>query len=64
MTFLIQELIDRGLKADEWIGSVSALLGGKGGGKEMSAQASGPHYESLEKAMQLAKEFSKLKVSK
>jgi alanyl-tRNA synthetase len=52
------------LKADEWIGSVSSLLGGKGGGKEMSAQASGPHYECLKEAQQLAKEFAKLKVSK
>ncbi|CAB3999052.1 alanine--tRNA ligase, cytoplasmic [Paramuricea clavata] len=59
-----KELIDQGLKANEWIGSVSSLLGGKGGGKEMSAQASGPHYEALHEALQLAKEFAKLKVSK
>ena len=61
---LFQELIEQGLKANEWVQSVSSLLGGKGGGKEMSAQASGPHYERLNEALQLAKEFAKLKVSK
>ena len=30
----------------------------------MSAQASGPHYEALNEALQLAKEFAKLKVQK
>lgn len=57
-----KELISSGLKANEWVQAVSPTLGGKGGGKEMSAQASGPHYEALNEALQLAKEFAKLKM--
>ncbi|CAK8679873.1 unnamed protein product [Clavelina lepadiformis] len=56
--------VDRGLTADQWIKSVCGVIGGKGGGKDVSAQASGQHIESLDKAMNLAKKFAheKLKI--
>ncbi|VDM35120.1 unnamed protein product [Hydatigera taeniaeformis] len=34
-------LVTRGLKANSWVECVSSLINGKGGGKEISAQASG-----------------------
>jgi len=55
-----------GLKANEWCGSVSAMINGKGGGKPESAQASGSNTSSLKQAMDVAEKFAmdKLKVSK
>merc|ERR1711892_1408195 len=55
-----------GLKANEWCGSVSALINGKGGGKPESAQASGTNTSSLKQAMETAEKFAleKLKVEK
>jgi len=55
-----------GLKANEWCGSVSALINGKGGGKPESAQASGTNTASLNQAMEIAEKFAmeKLKVEK
>ena len=34
-------LVERGLKADEWVKALTPLLGGKAGGKDTSAQGSG-----------------------
>ena len=55
-----------GLKANEWCSSVLALIGGKGGGKPESAQASGANVGSLAQAMEVAEQFAmdKLKVGK
>lgn len=58
-----KDLIGQGLKADEWVASISSLLCGKGGGKDMSAQASGPRFECLHEAMKIAKEYAKSKVN-
>ncbi|XP_046842185.1 alanine--tRNA ligase, cytoplasmic-like isoform X2 [Xenia sp. Carnegie-2017] len=58
-----KDLIGQGLKADEWVASISSLLCGKGGGKDMSAQASGPRFECLQEAMKIAKEYAKSKVN-
>jgi len=54
---------DKGLKANEWIKSVSDIIGGKGGGKELSAQGSGDNISEVEKAMDIAKEFASLKLT-
>ena len=55
-----------GLKANEWCSSVLSLIGGKGGGKPESAQASGTNVASLNQAMEVAEKFAmdKLKVGK
>ncbi|KAK3908980.1 Alanine--tRNA ligase, cytoplasmic [Frankliniella fusca] len=57
--------VDKGLKANEWVGAVSPLMDGKGGGKAESAQASGSNIESLKAALDKAAAFasSKLGVS-
>ncbi|XP_007910546.1 alanine--tRNA ligase, cytoplasmic [Callorhinchus milii] len=57
-----QEVASRGLKANEWIGHISGLLDGKGGGKDLSAQATGKNINCLDKALNLATEFAKLKL--
>merc|ERR1711970_1477501 len=61
-----KQSVSAGLKANEWCGSVSALINGKGGGKPESAQASGTNTASLNQAMEIAEKFAmeKLKVGK
>ena len=60
--FSLQEVIQQGLKADEWVMSVSELLGGKCGGKDLSAQGSGPNVGCLKKAVETATQFAKQKL--
>ncbi len=37
-------------------------MDGKGGGKEMSAQATGTNTQCMEEALQMANEFARLKL--
>ncbi|XP_035981774.1 alanine--tRNA ligase, cytoplasmic [Fundulus heteroclitus] len=57
-----QDVANRGLKASEWVQELCPLLDGKGGGKDMSAQATGKNTQSLQEALQMANEFAKLKL--
>jgi len=57
------EGISKGLKANEWVAKVAQVVGGKGGGKQDSAQASGNKIDMLEMAIQTANEFAQLKLS-
>ncbi|KAI1890024.1 hypothetical protein AGOR_G00168960 [Albula goreensis] len=57
-----QEVVNRGLKASEWVQEVCPLMDGKGGGKDMSAQATGKNTHCLQEALQLANEFARLKL--
>lgn len=54
--------VDKGLKANEWIQHVSTIIGGKGGGKAESAQASGPNYDKVDEVLSLAKKFAVAKL--
>ncbi|XP_063974984.1 alanine--tRNA ligase, cytoplasmic [Diachasmimorpha longicaudata] len=54
--------VDKGLKANEWIQAISPLMGGKGGGKAESAQASGGNVNALEEALKVAREFAGMKL--
>jgi len=54
--------VARGLKADEWVRCVSEVIGGKAGGRELSAQGSGPNVHNLPVAVENAKKFSMLKL--
>ncbi|CAM6032224.1 unnamed protein product, partial [Sphagnum compactum] len=54
--------VEKGLKANEWIQHISQLMGGKGGGKPESAQASGPNFEKADEILSLAKEFAAAKL--
>uniref|UniRef100_U5EVI9 Alanine--tRNA ligase n=1 Tax=Corethrella appendiculata TaxID=1370023 RepID=U5EVI9_9DIPT len=55
--------VDKGLKANEWISHIAPTMGGKGGGKAESAQASGTNYESANEILDLAKAFANVKLS-
>ncbi|XP_067905904.1 alanine--tRNA ligase, cytoplasmic [Heterodontus francisci] len=57
-----QEVVNRGLKASDWVNHILDLLDGRGGGKDMSAQATGKNINSLDKALKLATEFAELKI--
>lgn len=46
------------MKANEWISAIAPLMQGKGGGKPESAQASGPNFTCLEKALESAKNYA------
>ncbi|XP_076657484.1 alanine--tRNA ligase, cytoplasmic isoform X2 [Halictus rubicundus] len=54
--------INKGLKANEWIQEIAPLMGGKGGGKPESAQASGTNISCLNKIIHTAKNFANLKL--
>ncbi|XP_001357433.2 alanine--tRNA ligase, cytoplasmic [Drosophila pseudoobscura] len=55
--------VEKGLKANEWVQHVSPTLGGKGGGKPESAQASGSNYDRVEEIIQLATKFAQSKLA-
>ena len=56
-------LIDRGLKAGDWIKEVAPLLGGKGGGRPDSAQGAGPDSSNIKGAIKLARSFAHKQLS-
>lgn len=54
--------IAKGLKANEWIQQLTTVMGGKGGGKPESAQATGANFDKVEEIMELAKQFAASKL--
>lgn len=58
-----KEAVAKGLKANEWINNIVSLVGGKGGGKEESAQATGTNIDALDQAIKLSQDFAKLKLN-
>lgn len=63
LTAVPKSAIGKGLKANEWVQHVSQVMGGKGGGKPESAQASGPNYDRIDEVLELAKKFAATKLS-
>ena len=59
----LQDVADNGLKANTWVGEVAPIISGKGGGKDVSAQATGNNTKGLSKAMKMALDFAHLKLS-
>lgn len=57
-----QDVASRGLKASEWVQELCPLMDGKGGGKDMSAQATGRNVQCVQEALQMANEFARLKL--
>ncbi|XP_027699043.1 alanine--tRNA ligase, cytoplasmic [Vombatus ursinus] len=57
-----QNAANRGLKASEWVQQVSGLMDGKGGGKDVSAQATGKNVGCLQEALRLATSFAHLQL--
>lgn len=46
------------MKANEWVSHVSGLMQGKGGGKDLSAQAVGTNVSCLHQAMEMATQYA------
>lgn len=59
---MLQELIAKGLKANEWVGQVSGMMKGKGGGKDASAQATGTNTACLREAMDTCTKYAQSKL--
>ncbi|NWH50401.1 SYAC protein, partial [Fregata magnificens] len=57
-----QETASKGLKASQWVQEVSGLMDGKGGGKDVSAQATGKNVGCLQEALKLATDFARLRL--
>ncbi|XP_066263054.1 alanine--tRNA ligase, cytoplasmic [Euwallacea similis] len=57
-----KQAIDKGLKANEWVQTVAQKIGGKGGGKPDSAQASGSNSVAVGEILDLAKKFADSKL--
>uniref|UniRef100_A0A8C9WGT0 alanine--tRNA ligase n=1 Tax=Scleropages formosus TaxID=113540 RepID=A0A8C9WGT0_SCLFO len=57
-----QEVVDKGLKASDWVQEVCPVLDGKGGGKDTSAQATGKNTQSIQEALKLAQDFASLRL--
>lgn len=62
MSYVPKELTNS-LKANEWVKSVTPCINGKGGGKDISAQATGTNVGSVQEAMDLAVKFADMKLS-
>ncbi|CAH1779871.1 unnamed protein product [Owenia fusiformis] len=62
MSCVPKEAVNKGLKANEWVNQVSKLMNGKGGGKDVSAQATGTNTSCLNDAIKIVTDFAKLKL--
>lgn len=58
-----KDAVEKGLKANEWVQEVAKKIGGKGGGKPDSAQASGNNGVPVSDLLDLAKKFAETKLS-
>ena len=57
---LSKALVERGLKAGQWVGKVAKVVGGGGGGRPDMAQAGGKDPEKLPEALEVARETMRL----
>ena len=53
---LSNALVDRGLKAGQWVGDTAKVVGGGGGGRPDMAQAGGKDPSKLPEAIEMAKQ--------
>ena len=59
---LSRDLVERGIKAGDWIKTVAPIVGGGGGGKPDLAQAGGKNPEKIEQALKEAVTFIESKI--
>ena len=62
LSLVPKDCIEKGLTADDWIRSVASVIGGKGGGKSSSAQATGQNIEALQEAIDIATNYAQSKL--
>jgi alanyl-tRNA synthetase len=60
---LFQDVASNGLTAKAWIDHVVPVIEGKGGGKDVTAQATGSKPQAVQEAIKLATDFASLKLS-
>lgn len=58
-----KEAVSAGLSAIDWIRYITDIMGGKGGGKAESAQASGPNYENASQVLNKARDYASQQLS-
>jgi len=63
MSCVPKDTVAKGLGAKAWVDQVVPLIAGKGGGKDLSAQATGTKTEALSEALKIATEFAQMKLS-
>jgi len=63
MSCVPKDIAKAGLNAKAWVDQVVPLIAGKGGGKDLSAQATGTKTDGLTEALKVAAEFASLKLS-
>ncbi len=59
---LSRDLVERGIKAGDWVKTVAPVVGGNGGGKPDLAQAGGKNPEKIEQAIKEAVTFIESKI--
>ncbi len=57
-----QELIDKGLKAGDWVKEIAPVVGGGGGGRPDMAQAGGKDASKIDEALVAARAFAEEKL--
>ncbi|CAL1544361.1 unnamed protein product [Lymnaea stagnalis] len=63
MSCVPKETFPTGLNAKIWVDTVVPIINGKGGGKDLAAQATGTNTKGLQEALTVATNFAKLKLS-
>lgn len=58
-----QSLVKKGLKANEWISGIQGLIEGRGGGKELSAQATGVCVDKIKEVVTFAHSYAVQKLA-
>lgn len=63
MCAVTKEAAEKGLTAKAWIDQIVGVIDGKGGGKDVAAQATGTKPEAVTEAMKISSDFASLKLS-
>jgi len=63
MSCVPKETVSAGLSAKAWVDQVVGVIAGKGGGKDLSAQATGSNPAALNDALKIATDFAQMKLS-
>ncbi|VDP73867.1 unnamed protein product [Echinostoma caproni] len=63
LTQVPKSLVNRGMKANEWVNSISSTMNGKGGGKDTFAQATGSRLDTLDELIRVANLFASTRLA-
>ncbi len=57
------DLVEKGLKAGDWVREAAKVTGGGGGGRAQMAQAGGKDASKVDEALKVAREFAQKRLS-